>query len=112
VSTTSTSAAVSADQALAKAGSSQGFLANESGAAYLVNFTDYAYGQEMAPNAQSASTIAPTYVDREAWAVVFLRVTTSVAGGIGTFSGTVDATYVAFIDAQSGQFRMGISFSN
>ena len=108
-STTDATAIAPAD-AINAARDSNPLVADASGSASLVLFTDTAYGPETASDS-GASQISPTFVNREAYAVLFSGVEVPVLGPPGVKSSYYTGTLVAFVDPHTGAFLESIALN-
>jgi len=74
--------------------------------ASLVSFSDAQTGP-----VQSDGSVNPTYVNREAWAVVFAGVPIPFLGPAGSPTGSYNSNTVVFVDAKTGDYLEAIAIA-
>ena len=97
--------AVSPSVAVTAAQAALPLTQDASASAALVMFSDVNTGP-----IQADGTVDPSYVDREAWAVVFDHVEMPLLGPPGTKGGSYDSDTVVFVDAKTGDYLEGIAY--
>jgi hypothetical protein len=109
-----TVAATSDDSAVTASDATKGAIAGvplldgaKSSAASLVTFTDTHSGK-----VGSDGSVDPTYVDREAWIVIFSNSPMPLFGPAGTKSGFYDSDTAVLVDAKTGVFLEAIAFGS